>query len=437
MKILVVDDMEQNRYLLQKLLEGYGYAVETASNGVDAIEKARASPPDMVITDSLMPRMDGFQLCRELKKDEELRSIPVLFYSGTYTDKESRKLALDIGAIDYLTKPIEPDEFIKIVKEALDKYGKGELKPTEKPLEEKVYMKLYNERLIQKLEKKMLDLEQSEKRIRHLNSVLKASRTVTQLIVVEWDRDSLLQKACDALVEARDYDAAWLGFLSDSETFATVKGSCFKEDFSRFREHLIGGEHLPCFKNALAQKDPFMLVDKSIQCGDCFFKNAHTDKEVAIIRIEHANRLFGLLAISFAPDVPVGEEEKGLLKEGAGDIGFALHDMEMEEARKRAEEELKHTALSLQEHVEKLEEAKKKITEAYRLKEHFLKETSHRIITPVAIIGGHTELLLESSNLDDDQKEKIRSIRERNEEVEKLVQDALAGKYLEEEEGEG
>ena len=79
--------------------------------------------------------------------------------------------------------------------------------------------------------------------------------------------------------------------------------------------------------------------------------------------------------------------------------------------------------------------AEDKVKEAYRLREHFLKETSHRIITPVAIIGGNTDLLLERGNLDDDQKEKIRIIRERNEEVQKLVRDALAGKYLEEEEG--
>jgi len=96
-----------------------------------------------------------------------------------------------------------------------------------------------------------------------------------------------------------------------------------------------------------------------------------------------------------------------------------------------------HMTVSLQANIEKLEESKKKIEEAYQLREHFLKETSHRIITPVAIIGGHADLLLESSNLDEDQKEKIRNIRERNEEVEKLVRDALAGKYLEEEEGDG
>lgn len=90
-RVIVVDDLKENRYLLQKLLEGHNYTVETASNGIEALEIARKKPPDMIITDTLMPRMDGFQLCRELKRDEGLKSIPVLFYSATYTDEKSRK----------------------------------------------------------------------------------------------------------------------------------------------------------------------------------------------------------------------------------------------------------------------------------------------------------------------------------------------------------
>ncbi|MBK5191153.1 MAG: PAS domain S-box protein, partial [Methanosarcinales archaeon] len=82
--------------------------------------------------------------------------------------------------------------------------------------------------------------------------------------------------------------------------------------------------------------------------------------------------------------------------------------------------------------------AEEEVKEAYRLREYFLKETSHRIITPATIIGGYSQLLFESSNLDEDQKESIQIIRERNDEVQKLVSDALAGKYLEEgEEEEG
>jgi PAS domain-containing protein len=87
--------------------------------------------------------------------------------------------------------------------------------------------------------------------------------------------------------------------------------------------------------------------------------------------------------------------------------------------RKRAEEQLKLLARSLQEHVEMLEESKEQITRAYSLREHFLKETSHRIITPVTVICGYIELMLESRNLDDKQREMLMTIRERNNEVQK------------------
>ena len=163
--ILIVEDSITQAESLKHLLEGYNYTVETASNGVEALEIARKKLPDMIITDALMPHMDGFQLCRELKRDETLKDIPVLFYSATFTDGKSRKFALDIGAVEYIIKPQEPDVFIKIINKIWDKYSKGEIKPTKKPLEEKVYMKMYNERLIQKLEKKILDLEKSEKRL--------------------------------------------------------------------------------------------------------------------------------------------------------------------------------------------------------------------------------------------------------------------------------
>lgn len=186
-----------------------------------------------------------------------------------------------------------------------------------------------------------IERKKMETHIKHLNSVLKAIRGVNQLIVMEKDRDTLLQNACDTLTEARGYDAAWLGFLEDGEAFAIVKGSGFSEDVTRFCEHVLGGEHPPCIKKALAQRDSFAVPDKTRECGDCFFKDACLGKEAAIIRVEHAGKLFGLLAVLLAPDVTVDEEEKGLLEEVAGDIAFGLYDMALGEVRKQAEEQLK------------------------------------------------------------------------------------------------
>jgi len=183
--------------------------------------------------------------------------------------------------------------------------------------------------------------KQAEERIKRLNSVLKAIRNVNQMITVEKDRDSLLQKACNILIEARGYEAAGLGFSLDGKTFATVKGSGFREDISRFSEHLIGGDHPPCIRRIIAEKQKLVIVDNPGECGDCFFKDACAGKEAAIIRVEHADRFYGLLAILFAPDVTADEEEKKeLLKEIADDIGIALRGIEMENALIEANQRL-------------------------------------------------------------------------------------------------
>lgn len=94
--ILSVDDNEENIYMLESLLSANGFKVVSARNGKEAMEKARAARPDLIISDILMPVMDGYSLCREFKADPELRSVPFLFYTATYTDPKDESFALTI-----------------------------------------------------------------------------------------------------------------------------------------------------------------------------------------------------------------------------------------------------------------------------------------------------------------------------------------------------
>ena len=181
----------------------------------------------------------------------------------------------------------------------------------------------------------------AEERIEHLNSVLKAIRDVDHLIVTEKDRDHLLKNACDILIEARGYEAAWLGHLSDDETFDTVVGSGFRKDADRFCESVMDRNHPPCIKKALAGNELVTVVDKSGECGDCLFKDVYAGRETAVIRVERGGKLFGLLAISLAADVNLNDEEAGLLEEVASDIALALNNMEVEDAHKIAQDRIK------------------------------------------------------------------------------------------------
>ncbi|HOT45807.1 MAG TPA: response regulator [Spirochaetota bacterium] len=166
MRILIVDDLEENRYLLRALLEGHGYDVEEARNGGEALARAKALVPDMIISDILMPEMDGFTFCTILKKDETLKQVPFLFYTATYTDARDEKLALAMGADAFIVKPTEPEVFLSRVEAILKTAKNGKLIPPQQhQVEDEVILKEYNEALIRKLEHKMLLLEKTNREL--------------------------------------------------------------------------------------------------------------------------------------------------------------------------------------------------------------------------------------------------------------------------------
>jgi len=159
--ILIVDDDKKNIYLLQALLTGNGHNVIAAANGAEALEMAVANPPDLIISDILMPVMDGFALCSEWQASNLLKSIPFIFYTATYTDPKDKELALGLGAIRFIIKPEEPVQFMEIIEDVLSSVmSEDVLIPESLPVHGEVYLKKYNERLIRKLEQKMLALEE-------------------------------------------------------------------------------------------------------------------------------------------------------------------------------------------------------------------------------------------------------------------------------------
>ncbi|HOT45812.1 MAG TPA: response regulator [Spirochaetota bacterium] len=163
-RILVVDDNDDNLYLLRSLLEGRGYEVDEASNGAEALSRVRADAPDMIISDILMPEMDGFTFCRTIKKDGALKDIPFIFYTATYTDSRDEDLAIDMGADAFIVKPVEPDVFLERLTAVLAAREGGALPAAPRPpAEEGIVLREYNEALIRKLEHKMLELEQANR----------------------------------------------------------------------------------------------------------------------------------------------------------------------------------------------------------------------------------------------------------------------------------
>ena len=169
MKILIVEDIFENVYMLETLLKGDGYEIETAQNGVEALEKLKTNTIDLIISDILMPKMDGFQLCKTCKSDENLRNIPFIFYTATYTDKRDEEFALSLGAEKFLVKPADPEVFLSVIKDTVMNHveGKVELSKIDAP-DDTIFLENYNKRLINKLEQKMLALEKKNAELKGL-----------------------------------------------------------------------------------------------------------------------------------------------------------------------------------------------------------------------------------------------------------------------------
>ena len=188
-RILIVDDREDGRYFLQVLLQGHGHNVEQACNGADALTNARNTTPDLVISDLLMPVMDGYTLLRNWKSDKQLQEIPFLIYTATYTDPKDEKFALNLGADDFIVKPTDPEVLLERIQHLLDSTErKSPLFSPDSFEDNSTLYKEYNEVLIHKLESKMEQLEQTnlalqkdiQQRIEIEESLRKLSAAVEQ-----------------------------------------------------------------------------------------------------------------------------------------------------------------------------------------------------------------------------------------------------------------
>jgi CheY-like chemotaxis protein len=113
-RILIVDDLEDNVFLLETILAEEGYQVDTATNGKSALAKVEAAPPDLVLMDAMMPGMDGYEVTRRIRQNKKLPFIPVVLLTA-YVEADIPK-GLELGANDFIRKPIDYDELMARIK---------------------------------------------------------------------------------------------------------------------------------------------------------------------------------------------------------------------------------------------------------------------------------------------------------------------------------
>jgi len=162
--ILVVEDVPNILDLLAVTLRFKGYPVITAPNGQEALERIAEQRPALVITDILMPKMDGFALMHKLRTDPKTNQIPVVFLSATYVTPEDKAFALSLGAARFLEKPVDTEEFLLTVAEILTQGP-----PTvPEPMSQEEFYVGYRERLESKLRHKNTQITRTERLLKTL-----------------------------------------------------------------------------------------------------------------------------------------------------------------------------------------------------------------------------------------------------------------------------
>src|SRR5579871_3684079 len=151
MNILIADDIALNRKLLRAMHEAEGHTTLEAADGIEALQILAHDKMDAVVSDILMPRMDGYRLCHEIRTNERLRDLPIVIYTYTYTSVSDEKLALDLGADKYLKKPSPVGTIIAALYEAI---SMQHTVSQPNALQEVEVLKEYSDRLVAKLEEK-------------------------------------------------------------------------------------------------------------------------------------------------------------------------------------------------------------------------------------------------------------------------------------------
>src|SRR5581483_9687059 len=302
-----------NRQALASWLENAGHEVLTAPNGEEALDQARTRHPALVISDVLMPRMDGYELARRLRADPATASTAVMFYTAYFGREDAQDLAQKHGVARVLVKPSDPDVILEAVNELLAARPAAPAPGATDGLDRE-HLRVMVDQLLEKTS----TLEAQHLRIERLNRTLAVLSAVNALIVRATDRQALLEEACRIAVERGGFGYAAIGLL--------------ERDVRRFKPVAAAGEG-----SADPRIDPFPMDFKPTVCNDLEIGYDIAGREAALRRgfrsyvvlplLVNGQSAGALLLYARAAGV-FDEEEMKLLHELAGDISFALHHLE-------------------------------------------------------------------------------------------------------------
>jgi diguanylate cyclase (GGDEF)-like protein/PAS domain S-box-containing protein len=222
MDLLIVDDHPANLKLLRAQLEAEGHTVLEAANGVQALEVLeREKSVEGVISDILMPEMDGFRLCLEMRKNPAFSALPFIVYTSTYDSPQDRQLAKSVGADHYLTKPAPVAEILGALHEAAQR-TRPRIAALAVRQDESNVLKQYNASLVRKLEERNIEVEKTLKNLLTANESLQES--ADELRRSESLKGAILETSLDCVITI-DQEGRIIEFNPAAEaTFGFTRG---------------------------------------------------------------------------------------------------------------------------------------------------------------------------------------------------------------------
>lgn len=224
MLILVVDDSYQNRKLISAQLANGSRKIYTASNGLEALDILENTEVDLIISDILMPQMDGYQFCSQVRQNDKFKHIPIIIYTATYTSDSDEKLSFDLGADAFLKKPaglkLLEETVIRLLENPRSKRTVKGLVLDSAPLRQ------YNHRLVEKLEEKNFELL---KRSEELGYEIEERRRAERL---NREGEELFKELTDAI-----HEVFWMTSLSKNEIVYISQG--YEQIWGRSRQSLL------------------------------------------------------------------------------------------------------------------------------------------------------------------------------------------------------
>ena len=280
----------------------------------------------------------------------------------------------------------------------------------------------------------------TQQRISHLNAVLNGIRRVNRLIAEESDRDRLIQGACESLLQTFGYHNAWIALTNEEGDITSTASAGFASGFAELKSMTISDQFPSCAQQTLtcAAAAAVAVRKPTVSCGSCPLGALCPTEARMLIRMLYNGRSYGVMSVGLASGFVDDQEEQSLFGEVARDLAFALHKIDLEAERRRAEADLHTSQLHLKQALDQLEQrvaerthalsvANKNLARAVRVKDEFLANMSHELRTPLNAILGRTEMYQEGfyGQLNEGQSAALHIIEESGRHLLDLINDVL------------